>query len=300
MFLPSPEALLREFNLSSAEKVKVLTSPPTWGSPPEPQSPGEVPTGQCRDNALAESFFSTLKNELGDARPGPAGPPPAPRYSSGSKAGTTCSGGTAASATAVRPTTRPPSRPDHHTFALSKVRKGRKVREVPLPRSVARAVERHMQLFAPVPVALPWDDPRPPETPLEAKHRRPRAYSLLVTGRERRAINRNFFNSRVWTPALAEVGVIAPLQEGARGGSRVREPSREHGFHALLCATSAPPRSWRPGNRPSPSHAGSGTAHRRDRRAASGATATGRKAARRGPSQAQGPGEVPRMPPPPP
>ncbi|MGW2668140.1 IS3 family transposase [Streptomyces sp. NPDC001272] len=30
-------------------------------------------TGQCWDNALAESFFSTLKNELGDAHPWPSG-----------------------------------------------------------------------------------------------------------------------------------------------------------------------------------------------------------------------------------
>ncbi|MEY2233878.1 IS3 family transposase [Streptomyces sp. BF23-19] len=29
-------------------------------------------TGQCWDNALAESFFSTLKNELGDTRPWPS------------------------------------------------------------------------------------------------------------------------------------------------------------------------------------------------------------------------------------
>ncbi|MFD0078846.1 IS3 family transposase [Streptomyces sp. NPDC127166] len=29
-------------------------------------------TGQCWDNALAESFFSTLKNELGDSRPWPS------------------------------------------------------------------------------------------------------------------------------------------------------------------------------------------------------------------------------------
>ncbi|MBT1186880.1 transposase, partial [Streptomyces sp. CJ_13] len=28
-------------------------------------------TGQCWDNALAESFFSTLKNELGDTHPWP-------------------------------------------------------------------------------------------------------------------------------------------------------------------------------------------------------------------------------------
>ncbi|MFE0642035.1 DDE-type integrase/transposase/recombinase [Streptomyces sp. NPDC058877] len=29
-------------------------------------------TGQCWDNALAESFFSTLKNELGDSQPWPS------------------------------------------------------------------------------------------------------------------------------------------------------------------------------------------------------------------------------------
>ncbi|WP_307677863.1 hypothetical protein [Streptomyces sp. V4I2] len=58
-------------------------------------------------------------------------------------------------------------------------------------------------------VTLPWDDPTPAETPEEAKHRRPRTYSLLATGGERKAVNRNYFNSYVW------------------------KPSREHGFHAL-------------------------------------------------------------------
>jgi len=62
----------------------------------------------------------------------------------------------------------------------------------------------------------------------EAKHRRPRTYSLLVTGRERKAINRNYFNSYGWKPALAEAGVIAPLEEGNTNGARVWEPSREH------------------------------------------------------------------------
>lgn len=89
------------------------------------------------------------------------------------------------------------------------------------------------QQFAPIPVTLPWDDPTPAETPVEAKHRRPRTYSLLVTGRERKAINRNYLNSYVWKPALAEAGVIAPLEEGNTNGPRVWEPSREHGFHAL-------------------------------------------------------------------
>lgn len=47
--------------------------------------------------------------------PGPAGPPLAPRSLISSRAGTTCIVCTAASATAVPPTTRPHSQPDHHT-----------------------------------------------------------------------------------------------------------------------------------------------------------------------------------------
>nr|WSY50964.1 site-specific integrase [Streptomyces sp. NBC_00886] len=115
-------------------------------------------------------------------------------------------------------------------FALPK---GRKVRDVPLPSSVAQAIRQHVEEFAPIPITLPWDDPTPAETPVEAKHRRPRTYNLLVTGRERKAINRNYFNSYVWKPALAAAGVIAPLEEGSADGARVWEPSREHGFHAL-------------------------------------------------------------------
>lgn len=90
-----------------------------------------------------------------------------------------------------------------------------------------------MEVFAPVPVTMRWDDPRPAETPVEAKHRRPRTYNLLVTGRERKASNRNCFNSYVWKPAPATAGVIAPLDERVTAGARVWEPSREHGFHAL-------------------------------------------------------------------
>ncbi|MDX2548595.1 integrase [Streptomyces sp. WI04-05B] len=54
-----------------------------------------------------------------------------------------------------------------------------------------------------------------------------------MTGRERKAVNRNFFNSYVWKPALAGAGVIATLGESALDGARVWEPSREHGYHAL-------------------------------------------------------------------
>ncbi|MDT0476791.1 tyrosine-type recombinase/integrase [Streptomyces sp. DSM 41014] len=136
-------------------------------------------------------------------------------------------------------------------FALPK---GRKVRDVPLPSSVARAIRQHMEHFAPVPVTLPWDDPTPAATPVEAKHRRPRTHHLLVTGRERKAINRNYFNSYVWKPALAMAGVIAALDEGSADGARVWEPSGSTASTSSV--TSLPPKSWRPANRSSPWHAG--------------------------------------------
>ncbi|MEU5344351.1 tyrosine-type recombinase/integrase [Streptomyces sp. NPDC020766] len=113
--------------------------------------------------------------------------------------------------------------------------KGRKARDVPLPSSVARAVRQHMEQFAPVPVTLPWDDPTPAETPVEAEHRRPRTYSLLVNGRERKAVNRNNLNSHVWKPAPATAGVIARLEEEGTDGARVREPSRERGSTPTSC-----------------------------------------------------------------
>lgn len=114
-------------------------------------------------------------------------------------------------------------------FALPK---GRKVRDVALPSSVGEAARQYATAFPSVPVTMAWDDPRPPETPVEAKHRRPRTYNLLVTGRERKAINRNYFNSYIWKPALTKAGVIGGLEQRA-DGQRVWEPSREHGFHAL-------------------------------------------------------------------
>ncbi|MFI5700628.1 hypothetical protein ACIA78_11340 [Streptomyces xanthochromogenes] len=87
----------------------------------------------------------------------------------------------------------------------------------------------HMEQFAPVPVTLPWNASTPAEMPVKAKHRRPRTYSLLATGRERKAINRNYFNSYVWKPALAAAGVIAALDEGSAESARVGEPSRKRG-----------------------------------------------------------------------
>lgn len=47
---------------------------------------------------------------------------------------------------------------------------------------------------------------------------RPATADLLLTTRERKAVNRNYFNSHIWKPALIKAGV---------------EPTRVNGMHAL-------------------------------------------------------------------
>ena len=86
--------------------------------------------------------------------------------------------------------------------------KGRKVRDVPLPQSVALEVAAHLQQFPAVAVALPWEA-------LGAEHRPAR---LLLSTRERTALQRNYVNAKVWKPALLAGGL---------------EPTRENGMHAL-------------------------------------------------------------------
>ena len=68
-------------------------------------------TGQCWDNALAESFFASLKGELIDLQAWPARPAPGGRLSNTS-AGTTAPGCTAPSATEAPPDTKPPPERD--------------------------------------------------------------------------------------------------------------------------------------------------------------------------------------------
>ncbi len=87
--------------------------------------------------------------------------------------------------------------------------KGRKVRTVPLPTSVAAEINRHQSLFRSYFVELPSGTPDGPE-----KTRIP----LLLTTRERRALNRNYFNSSIWKKAQARAGI---------------ESGRDNGMHAL-------------------------------------------------------------------
>jgi integrase len=90
-------------------------------------------------------------------------------------------------------------------FALPKYRK---TRDVPLPESVAHEVAAHLQRFPALSVSLPWET-----TTGDAVE-----VPLILTSRERRAVNRNYFNAKVWKPALVKAGI---------------DPVRRNGMHAL-------------------------------------------------------------------
>ncbi|HEX6970021.1 MAG TPA: site-specific integrase [Micromonosporaceae bacterium] len=82
-------------------------------------------------------------------------------------------------------------------------------RRVPLPESVADALRRHMEVYPPVEVALPWEDPASDKVV---------TVRLVFTTSRKGAINRGWFDQKVWKPALVAAGI---------------EPSRRNGMHAL-------------------------------------------------------------------
>jgi integrase len=86
--------------------------------------------------------------------------------------------------------------------------KGRKARDVPLPASVANAVTAHLGSHPSTRVELPWEIPAGTPTAVE----------LVLSTREGTALNRNYFNTYVWRPALRRARV---------------EATRENGTHAL-------------------------------------------------------------------
>jgi len=95
--------------------------------------------------------------------------------------------------------------------------KDRKTRKVPLPHAVLEAINVHMTAHPPVDVTLPW----------EQRDRRPTTVSLLLYSREKKALNRNYFNTFLWKPALTRAGVEPTVRTAA-----------------TLCGTSMPaPRS---------------------------------------------------------
>ncbi|HEY9408555.1 MAG TPA: site-specific integrase [Jiangellaceae bacterium] len=86
--------------------------------------------------------------------------------------------------------------------------KGRKVRTVPLPDSVRDTLAAYLTEYPTRPVTLPWDVP----------DGKPVTVDLILTNRETKAMNRNYFNPFIWKKALEACGV---------------EPVRTNGCHAL-------------------------------------------------------------------
>lgn len=86
--------------------------------------------------------------------------------------------------------------------------KGRKTREVPLPKVVADELAAHIERFPPRTVQLPY----------ETRTGAPISVRLIATTRERRPLNKNYWNLRIWKPALRRAGL---------------PPTRSNGTHAL-------------------------------------------------------------------
>jgi integrase len=86
--------------------------------------------------------------------------------------------------------------------------KGRKIRTVPLPDRVLELINDHVTRYPPRSVTLPWDK----------SDGAARTFDLILYSRESRALNRNYFNPKIWRPALRAAGL---------------EAKRENGCHAL-------------------------------------------------------------------
>ena len=82
--------------------------------------------------------------------------------------------------------------------------KGGKTRRVPLPDVVHEAITAHMTSRPPVDVTLPWATRAGNDVTVP----------LLLYSREHGALNRNYFNPKIWRPALVRAGVPAIRENG--------------------------------------------------------------------------------------
>jgi integrase len=96
--------------------------------------------------------------------------------------------------------------------------KGGKLREVPLPGSIADSLRQHMKEHPPADVTLPWLSPTGPAV----------THRLLFVGSTSNALRANQFNDSFWKPALVGAGVLLPPKPGRRV-----QAARQHGMHAL-------------------------------------------------------------------
>ena len=102
--------------------------------------------------------------------------------------------------------------------------KNRREHSVPLAPSLAVRLARHLELYPPAQVTLPWHDPRD-----RARHGRPVTVRLVLADARGGPLNRRVFGDGSWRPALERAGVVP-----ARGPGRRRPPaSPQDGMHVL-------------------------------------------------------------------
>ncbi|MFJ2843483.1 tyrosine-type recombinase/integrase [Streptomyces griseofuscus] len=117
--------------------------------------------------------------------------------------------------------------------------KGGKTRDVPLSPNLAKRVRDHLRRFPSVACTLPWRNPEPPTTELEARQRKPISVQLILITSQGNRINYSMWNRLSWRPALATAGVLKKVGEKVRtyGDHSRRYPvyelSREDMFHVL-------------------------------------------------------------------
>jgi integrase len=115
--------------------------------------------------------------------------------------------------------------------------KGNKTRTVPIPGHLAARIREHVAAYPAKAVTLPWKDPRPPQTKVEAKERAPQTHQLLVSNRNESAVRANMWNEYYWKRALAAAGIIPEpkvvARKTGRGNRLVYEAAHEFGFHCL-------------------------------------------------------------------
>lgn len=82
--------------------------------------------------------------------------------------------------------------------------KRKKERDVPLAGALSRRIDQHMADFPPEKITLPWRTVDGPLVTVE----------LIFVTREHTAINRNYFNAKIWKPALRACSIPAVRKNG--------------------------------------------------------------------------------------
>ncbi|MGW8555858.1 tyrosine-type recombinase/integrase [Streptomyces tubercidicus] len=117
--------------------------------------------------------------------------------------------------------------------------KGGKTRNVPVSPNLAKRAQDHFRRFPSVACTLPWRNPEPPATELEARQRKPITVRLVLSTSQGNRVNCSMWNKLSWRPALAAAGVVKEIGEKVEtyGGRTRRSPvyelSRADMFHVL-------------------------------------------------------------------